>query len=77
MVPSERRRILLDLFKDNGVSFVFSGHWHRNGYAKDENLEMITTGPVGFPLGDDPSGFRVVRIGNDSLEHEYISLETG
>ncbi len=77
VVPSERRRVLLDLFKENGVSTVFSGHWHRNGHAMDENLEMITTGPVGFPLGDDPSGFRIVRIGNNSIEHEYISLETG
>ncbi len=67
----------MDLFEENGVSTVFSGHWHRNGYARDENLELITTDPVGYPLGDDHSGSRIVRVRENKLEHEYIPLDTG
>ena len=67
----------MDLFKETGVSAVFSGHWHRNGFATYGDMELITTGPVGYPLGDDPSGFRIVRVREDELEHEYIPLDTG
>jgi hypothetical protein len=33
------------------VSHVFAGHYHRNALARDGDLEMATTGPVGKPLG--------------------------
>jgi 3',5'-cyclic AMP phosphodiesterase CpdA len=44
VIPTERRHILMDLYKENGVPTVFSGHWHRNGNTKGRNLELITTG---------------------------------
>jgi len=68
------RAVYLGLLKKSGVEAVFAGHYHRNSYGRDENLEMITTGPVGRPLGEDPSGFRIVEIGKDSLRHEYFAL---
>ena len=74
-IPGERRRVLLDLFKRHGVSAVFAGHWHRNNYASDGGLQMVTSGPVGYPLGDDPSGLRIVKVYDDRLEHEYFGLD--
>ncbi|MCC7175854.1 MAG: metallophosphoesterase [Bryobacterales bacterium] len=73
-VPLERRRPYLDLLKAAGVRYVFAGHLHRNGAGRDGELQMITTGPVGRPLGADPSGIRVVLVRSDRLEHSYYGL---
>jgi 3',5'-cyclic AMP phosphodiesterase CpdA len=75
-LPLEQRKIYLDLFRRHGVEAVFAGHSHRNSYARAGAMQMITTGPVGKPLGDDPSGFRVVRVLEDRIEHEYRGLDT-
>lgn len=74
-IERESRAVYLRLFKAAGVEAVFAGHYHRNAYGRDGSLEMITTGPVGRPLGDDPSGFRIVEVGKDSLRHEYFALQ--
>lgn len=74
-IPLERRRVYLELFKEYGVRAVFSGHYHRNAYGTDESLEMITTGPVGRPLGTDPSGFRIVTVYPDHMEHVYYGMD--
>jgi hypothetical protein len=39
-------------------------------------LEVLT-GSVGYPLGDDPSGIRVVRLTGAGVEHEYRPLPAG
>ena len=36
---------------------------------------MVTSAAVGYPLGDDPSGFRTVRVYEDRIEHEYHALD--
>ena len=53
---------------------VFAGHYHRNAYGRDGPREMITTGPVGKPLGEDPSGFRIVRLSSEGLSHAYFGI---
>ncbi len=74
-IPKERRPKYLNLFKENNVSAVFAGHYHRNCYANDGTMEMITSGPVGKPLGEDPSGFRIVKVFKDQIEHKYYGLD--
>jgi hypothetical protein len=37
-------------------------------------LEVLT-GAVGYPLGDDPSGIRVVRLTAAGVGHEYRPLD--
>lgn len=73
-IPLERRARYLGWFREAGVSHVFAGHYHRNAGGFDGALEMVTTGPVGRPLGDDPSGFRIVRVAAQGIGHEYLSL---
>lgn len=73
-IPKEQRRRFLDMLKLAGVRYVFAGHYHRNAFGKDEDLQMITNGPVGRPLGNDPSGIRVVSVFPDRLEHTYFTL---
>ena len=75
IIPRERRRIILDLLRNHEASGVFAGHWHRNNYAADGNMVMVTSGPVGFPLGDDPSGLRIVKLYDDRVEHEYFGMD--
>ena len=36
---------------------------------------MVTSAAVGYPLGDDPSGFRTVRVYGDRIEHDYHALD--
>ena len=64
----------LDLLKSAGVTHIFAGHLHRNSIAKDGDLEMVVTGPVGRPLGSDPSGIRVVIVRSTGIEHRYYGL---
>ena len=73
-LPIERRKIILRLLHDHGVELALAGHWHRNSIAGDGRLAMITTGPVGYPLGDDPSGFRVIEATETGFSHRYIPL---
>lgn len=73
-IPMPQRKRYLDLLKASGVRYVFAGHYHRNAYGKDGTLEMITNGPVGRPLGPDPSGMRIVTLREGALEHHYYGM---
>jgi 3',5'-cyclic AMP phosphodiesterase CpdA len=73
-IPKEARARYLELLKKYGVAAVFAGHYHRNATGQAGSLRMITTGPVGMPLGDGVSGFRVVRVSDSSVEDKYYSL---
>jgi len=74
VIPSARRSKIIDLITEYDVSAVFTGHLHRNNYKKIGNTELVSTGPVGFPLGEDPSGIRHVQVDDNSLTHEYLGL---
>ena len=73
-IPKIRRGMFLELFRSAGVKYLFSGHYHRNSIARDGDIEMITTGPVGKPLGDAKSGIRVVTVKDDGITHRYYEL---
>lgn len=73
-VPLERRGVLLDLLDEHGVTTYFCGHWHRNGGGHYRGVEVAVTGPVGYPLGDDPSGFRIVEVEGRHVRHDYVAL---
>jgi 3',5'-cyclic AMP phosphodiesterase CpdA len=70
-IPLARRQTYLGLFREFGVKFLFSGHYHRNAVARDGDIEAVTTGPVGMPLGGDKSGLRIVIVRENSIEHHY------
>lgn len=75
-IPLATRSKYLDLFKKYGIRYVFAGHYHRNSFGKGNGINMITTGPVGKPLGKDPSGFRIVTVKGKRVEHNYYDLNT-
>jgi len=67
-------RPLYEALRSAGVRIALAGHWHRNNVSVDDGFEMIASGPVGYPLGSDPSGFRMVDVFADRVTHEYIPL---
>ena len=73
-LPVERRQRVLELAHAAGVRLALAGHWHRNNIATDGDLEMVTSGPIGYPLGDDPSGFRVVDVDPTRISHRSEPL---
>ncbi len=73
-IPRERRGSYLKLFHEFGVHYLFSGHYHRNAVARDGDIEAITTGPVGKPLGNEKSGMRIVIVRDDRIEHRYYDF---
>jgi hypothetical protein len=74
-LPVTRRTTLLAEFARGRISHAFAGHWHRNSVARAGGFEMVTSGPVGYPLGGDPSGFRHVRVTTTGIEHTYHGLD--
>jgi serine/threonine-protein phosphatase CPPED1 len=74
-LPAERRTPILELIHRYRVSIGFAGHWHRNAIAMDGGYTQVTSGAVGYPLGDDPSGYRVVEVGPSGIDHRYFPLD--
>ena len=74
-IPIERRRPVLELLGEYRVDAVFAGHWHRNNYASGGDIEMIASGSVGYPFGDDPSGYRVVQVTRTGLKHDWYAID--
>jgi 3',5'-cyclic AMP phosphodiesterase CpdA len=74
-IGTEYRVKYLELFEENGVEAVFCGHHHNNGLATYRNVELVTTSSLGKPLGKAPSGFRIIKVYTDKIEHEFFGLE--
>ena len=73
-IPLVRRRKYLALFKEYGVRYIFAGHYHRNAEGHAGDIYMVTSGPVGKPLGKDGSGLRIVTVRDSGLEHHYYDF---
>ena len=73
-IPGETRRKYLELFRRSGIQYVFAGHYHRNAYGEGPRIHIVTTGPVGKPLGPDPSGIRVVVVRESEIKSTYYGL---
>ena len=73
-MPLEVRRRYLKLLHEFGVHEVFAGHFHGNQQGRDGDLEMVTTGPVGMPLGGAKSGMRIVKVQGDTVTHRYFDF---
>lgn len=73
-IPLARRMSYMSLFREYGVRYLFCGHYHRNAEGRDGEIENITSGPVGKPLGDGKSGIRVAIVRDDRIEHRYFEF---
>jgi serine/threonine-protein phosphatase CPPED1 len=73
-IPIARRAAYMAMFREFGVRYLFCGHYHRNAEGRDGEIENITSGPVGKPLGGAKSGIRVAIVHDDRIEHRYHEL---
>jgi 3',5'-cyclic AMP phosphodiesterase CpdA len=73
-IPIARRAEYMALFREFGVRYLFCGHYHRNAEARDGEIENVTSGPVGKPLGGGKSGIRVAIVRDDRIDHVYHEL---
>ncbi|GFT07135.1 hypothetical protein NPIL_178761 [Nephila pilipes] len=69
------REKMLQKFYDANIRVVFCGHYHGNagGYFRD--LEVVVTSAIGGQLKGDKSGFRVVKLDDNTINHNYYALE--
>lgn len=73
-IPLERRRSVLELLRKYEADAVFAGHLHGNIYASDGPMEMVVSGPVGYPISTEGSGYRNVRVTPDAIDHTWSKL---
>ena len=73
-IPMATRAKFLALFETYNVVYCFAGHYHRNSLGNSAGFQMVTTGPVGKPLGKDPSGFRIVTVRGATMDSKYRPL---
>jgi 3',5'-cyclic AMP phosphodiesterase CpdA len=71
---ADARTKYFNLFDEFNVNAVYAGHLHMNSSAQYKNTLMITTGPAGKPLGESPSGIRIIRIYPDRIESNYYGV---
>ena len=74
VLPKSQRLQILNLLERFDVTAVFTGHWHANNIVQYQSTQLITSGPITYPLGDDPSGIRIIELTDDKLTHEYITI---
>lgn len=74
-IPKKTRLESLRLLESHGVNYVFAGHLHANAVGSHRSLTMVTSGPVGTPLGTSPSGIRIVTISPSTIKHKYYALK--
>ncbi len=74
-ISVDTRKRYLSLLSEYGVDAVFAGHLHNNASAKFGDIKLITTSAVGKPLGNVPSGIRIVKVYHDRTESVYYPLD--
>jgi len=75
-IPTQTRMEYLKLLHHFGVRHVFAGHYHRNAHGTYRGIKVVTIGPVGKPLGKDPSGFEIVVARKNKLSYRYVPLSS-
>ncbi len=73
-IPMETRLRVVGMLKKYGVHYVFAGHYHRNAYGKDGDLEMVTSGPAGKGFGPEGSGIRIAELKGTTVAHKWYGL---
>jgi len=74
-IPPDARKTLIDLYAASGVSAVFAGHLHYCAAPRFDRFIVFAAGPVGKPLGKDPSGLTIVAVRENKVEYRYFGLD--
>jgi len=63
-----------NLFENHDLEFIFTGHLHINLETQYKNTKIIVTSALGLPLGNDPSGFRIIEFKNEKLSYDFFKI---
>lgn len=75
-IRKEVRLEWLEKFKSAGVTKIMCGHYHRNaGGWFGNQMELVVTSAIGAQCGQDKSGVRIVRVLDQSIEHQYYVMQ--
>ena len=74
-IAPDCREKYLSFFESNGVDAVFSGHLHNNKVLTSGKVLLVTTSALGKPLGNAPSGLRIVKISKNRIEHSFYGID--
>jgi 3',5'-cyclic AMP phosphodiesterase CpdA len=76
-IPPEPRRRLLEIAAAGGLRALLTGHLHQHRVRQAGKLLQLTTSSIGLPFGRDASGYQVVRVYSERVEHEPRDLPSG
>lgn len=76
-IEYKSRMEMLEKFHSVGIRYIFCGHYHRNAGGFYKDIEEVVTSAVGVQLGDFQHGYRLVRVMENGLVHQYYALGTG
>lgn len=64
MFPQTTRNIFFNIFNKYNckIECIFTGHLHTNIETSYKDTKIITTSALGLPLGDHPSGYRIIDL---------------
>lgn len=65
---------MLEKLREAGVKYIFCGHYHKNAGGCYKDLQLVITSAIGAPLGNDPSGYRIVNVNEELIQHEYVTI---
>ncbi|XP_072167259.1 serine/threonine-protein phosphatase CPPED1-like [Diadema setosum] len=74
-IDKDIRIPMLDKFIAAGVNAIFCGHYHRNAGGVYKGMEEVVTSAMGCPLGEQPSGLRVVKVHETTISHQYYAMD--
>ena len=60
-----------------GLRTLLTGHLHQHLTRTAGDLTQITTSAIGLPFGRNPSGYQLVRVYEDRVEHDACDLPSG
>ena len=73
-VFKEIRLPMLEKFAKAGVKAIFCGHYHQNAGGRYGQIDHVVTSAVGYQMGQDKSGLRVVKVTEGGIEHIYHEI---
>lgn len=73
-IKREVRMSWLNKFHQAGVTKIMCGHYHRNAGGWYNGMELVVTSAIGAQCGNDKSGIRIVKVYENSIEHQYYAM---
>ena len=74
-IPPDKRKRILELFKENKVIAYLSGHTHKLVINNYENIQLVSGETTSKNFDNRPFGFRLWQVSSDTIKHHFVSLE--